>query len=290
MTSDPIVLHIDGHQLAALCLNPGTAGEPVILLHGITSSIYAWALQPPCVLAQGPCYSLSLPGHFPATFPASLRPEALTAEMIAHVLVAAIRELVGDRPVTLIGHSTGGFAALAVAASTPALTRRVVSVSGFAQGRWTGALGLYQTLGRSGAPGRAVYKALYKLVGLSPALLKAVMRIYVADARAFYAYPDLPDMMRRAYPAFKRLDLEAIIHYFYRMPEIDISDWLPRITAPTLALTGDHDPIVPPTQAQQIAGLVKGAELAVIAGAGHLPFAERAADYTRQVSAWLAQS
>jgi pimeloyl-ACP methyl ester carboxylesterase len=289
MTSKPTILHIAGHQLAALSLNPEAAGEPVILLHGITSSIYAWAVQPPCVLAQGPCYSLTLPGHFPATFPADLPSEALTAEMIARVLSAAIHELVGDRPVTLIGHSTGGFAALAVAAYEPDLARRVVSVSGFAQGRWTGVLGLYQKLVRSGAPGRAVYKALYKLAGLSPALLTAAMRIYVADARAFYAYPGLPDLMRSAYPAFKQLDLEVMMHYFCRMPEIDISDWLPRITAPTLALTGDRDPSVPPAQAQQIAGLVKGAELAVIAGAGHLPFAERATEYNDVLSQWLAR-
>jgi pimeloyl-ACP methyl ester carboxylesterase len=288
MTSEPIVLHIEGHQLAALCLNPDAAGEPVILLHGITSSIYAWALQPPCVLTQGPCYSLSLPGHFPAIFPTDLLPEALTAETIAHVLTAAIRELVGDRPVTLIGHSTGGFAALAAAAYAPALGRRVVSVSGFAQGRWTGALGLYQKLVRSGGPGRAMYKSLYKLAGLSPVLLKAVMRIYVADARAFYAYPGLPDLMRTAYPAFKQLDLNTMMHYFGRMPEIDISDWLPRITAPTLALTGDRDPIVPPAQARQIAGLVQDAELVVIAGAGHLPFAERATEYNAILEQWLA--
>jgi pimeloyl-ACP methyl ester carboxylesterase len=168
MTSEPIILHIDGHQLAAVCLNTDASGQPVILLHGITSSLYAWAIQPPCVLAQGPCYSLSLPGHFPAIFPADLRPQALTAETIAHVLVAAIRELVGDRPVTLIGHSTGGFAAL--------------------------------------------------------------------------------------------------------------------------ALTGDRDPIVPPAQAQQIAGLVKRGELAVIAGAGHLPFAERATEYNAILTQWLTHT
>jgi pimeloyl-ACP methyl ester carboxylesterase len=34
--------------------------------------------------------------------------------------------------------------------------------------------------------------------------------------------------------------------YFRRMPDIDITPLLPRITAPTLALTGDADPIVRP--------------------------------------------
>lgn len=287
--SELIQLPVDGHQLAAICLNPGASGEPVILLHGITSSIYAWAIQPPSVLAQGPCYSLSLPGHFPATFPKNLSLETLTAEMIAHVLIAAIRELVGDRPVTLIGHSTGGFAALAIAACAPALARRVISVSGFAQGRWTGVLGLYQKLVRSGAPGRAVYKAIYKLAGLSPALLQAAMRIYVADARAFYTDPGLPELMRSAYPAFKQLDLNAMIHYFGRMPEIDISDWLPRITAPTLVLTGDRDPTVLPAQARLIAQNIAHSSLVMLPGAGHLPFFERPVEYHRQVSDWLVQ-
>lgn len=62
-----------------------------------------------------------------------------------------------------------------------------------------------------------------------------------------------------------------------------------RITATTLALTGDRDPIVPPTQAQRIASLVKGAELVVIAGAGHLPFAERASAYHDVLSQFLTR-
>ena len=282
-------LQIGKHQLAATCLNLGTPGEPVILLHGITSSIYAWAIQPPYVLAQGPCYSLSLPGHFPATFPADLPPEALTAEMIAHVLIAAIRELVGDRPVTLIGHSTGGFAALAVAAYAPDMARRVVSVCGFAQGRWTGALGLYQKLVRRGTPGRAVYKTLYKLAGLSPTLLTTAMRIYVADRHAFYAHPGLPDLIHKAYPAFKQLDLDVMVRYFDRMPDIDISDCLPRITASALALTGDRDPTVPPAQSRLIAAQISQSSLVMLSGAGHFPFLERPAEYHQQLSAWLTQ-
>jgi pimeloyl-ACP methyl ester carboxylesterase len=135
-----------------------------------------------------------------------------------------------------------------------------------------------------------VYKAIYKLAGLSPALLTAAMRIYVADARAFYAYPGLRDLMRRAYPPFKQLDLDAMARYFDRMPEINISDWLPRITAPTLALTGDRDPTVPPAQSRLIADQISQSSLVMLSGAGHLPFWERPTEYHHQVSTWLAQS
>ena len=66
--------------------------------------------------------------------------DSLTVEMIVHVLTAAIRNLVGNQSVILVGHSTGGFAALAIAAHTPEIVRCVVSISGFAQGIWTGML------------------------------------------------------------------------------------------------------------------------------------------------------
>jgi pimeloyl-ACP methyl ester carboxylesterase len=61
-------LNVANHSLAAICLNPGTPGEPVILLHGITGSISFWQTKPAAyLLAVGPCYALSLPGHYPAT-------------------------------------------------------------------------------------------------------------------------------------------------------------------------------------------------------------------------------
>lgn len=64
-------IQVEGHTLAALPLNPGASGEPIFLIHGISSSVYFWLSEPsPLLLEQGPCYSLSLPGHYPAAFPA----------------------------------------------------------------------------------------------------------------------------------------------------------------------------------------------------------------------------
>jgi pimeloyl-ACP methyl ester carboxylesterase len=290
MTMTIHTLHVKGHTLAALAINPETAGQPVFLIHGITDSIYSWADPPPYLREAGPCYSLSLPGHYPAMFPAGFSHESLTAEMMARVLAAAIRELVGSQPVTLIGHSTGGFAALAIAAYTPPLARRVVSVAGFAHGQWTGALGVNQKLARSGALGQAMFKLIYKTGCLSPNVLLAFMRIYLADAQAFYAYPSVPALLKAAYPVLQQLDLDAMIHYFRRMPDIDISAMLPHIIAPTLVISGDHDPIVPPAQARLIAQKVPQAELALIPGAGHLVFAERAQAYNQILSDWLRRT
>jgi len=291
MESKMIELNIAGHQLAAACLNPGASGEPVILLHGITSTISFWQVDPAAYLLEiGPCYALSLPGHNPAIAPAAFRRAPLTAQTFVDLLDQAVRQLVGERPVTLMGHSTGGFAALALAANRPDMARRVVSISGFAHGRWTGTLGLYQHIVRLGWPGEVYFKTMYRLLMLHPAIFRWAMRFYTADARAFYATPSLPKVIECTFPYFRRLDLDAMIRYFKDMPQIDITPQLERIQAQTLVITGDRDPIVPPSQADQIAKRVKSAELAVINGAGHLPFAERQTAYNDRLSKWLART
>jgi pimeloyl-ACP methyl ester carboxylesterase len=284
-------MHIEGHTLAALLLNPGASGPPLVLLHGITGSINFWITEPPpFLLEQGPCYALSLPGHYPAAFPAGFRAESLTAEMIARVLAAAICELLGKQPVTLVGHSTGGFAALAIAAHTPDIAQRVLSIAGFARGQWTGVLGLYQYLVRSGSIGQGLFKAVYKSASASRAVFRLGWYMYVADRRAIDAYPHLDQALDNTYPDVKRLDLDAMVCYFSRMPGIDIGPALPRITAPTLVVAGERDPIVPPAQARLVAQKVPSAELALIEGAGHMPFLEQPGEYDRVVSSWLRKT
>jgi pimeloyl-ACP methyl ester carboxylesterase len=71
------------------------------------------------------------------------------------------------------------------------------------------------------------------------------------------------------------------------MPDIDISDLLPRIAAPTMVLAGDMDPIVPPGQSQLIAERVQNGELVMLERAGHLPTSERTVQYQRLLTDWL---
>jgi pimeloyl-ACP methyl ester carboxylesterase len=65
---------------------------------------------------------------------------------------------------------------------------------------------------------------------------------------------------------------------------------LPRITAPTLVVAGNCDPIVPPEQSRLIASRVPNAELVLIRGAGHIPFMERANEYQRALGDWMRRT
>lgn len=282
-------LEIDGQDLFALEYNPDRGGIPVLYIHGIASSIYFWeggeSLTP--LLKERHWFSLTLPGHHPARFGPGFRETDLTAENISAWLSKAVRKLVGDQPVMMIGHSTGGFAALTMAAQNPGIANAVISMNGFVQGRWGGILRPLQVLARTGAVGRAMFKMNMTVSSLTPAIYHQVTGFYSSDRRAYFAFPGLRDATRRLQAEARQLDLDKLAVYFSRMPDIDIESWLPRIQVPVLALTGAADRIVPPEQTRKIAAGVPNGTLHALAGAGHMPFAERPQDYARIMNDWL---
>jgi len=283
-------IQIEGHQLAAVSTNSNDAGLPVVFLHGIGGSIYFWTPDETALFDKvGPCYSLSLPGHYPAIFPPGFGVESLTAELMARLLSGAIREMVGNRKVLLVGHSTGGFAALSTAIYTPEVVAGVICIAGFAKGQWTGALGFAQWLVQQGPIGRALFKQLFGLGGLNPAMYRAFWQVYAADHTALLTYPHFNTLINNTFPYVRKLDPESMLSYYMAMPKIDISQSLPKITAPTCVIVGDRDPIVPPVQSYIIAEKAANANLFVIKGAGHLAIFEKPAEYKQIINTWVAQ-
>ena len=281
-------MQIEGHELTALSFNPDASGTPIILIHGITASVGTWIVDGGSLFAQyGPTYALSLPGHYPAVLPPDFQQDDLTAVMIARVLTAVIRKLVGDQPVVLVGHSTGGFAALAIAAHTPEIAHSVISIAGFAQGRWTGPLGVGQWAVRHGTIGKILFKATHLSLRWPRWWFKAAWRVYTPNPSKLFAFPFIDAVVDDMRPYYQHLDLDAMAYYFAVMPDIDIETWLPRITAPTLILVGDSDPIVPPAQSHLLAARIPHTQLEVFEGAGHTLMFEMYDDYKRLVIKWL---
>jgi pimeloyl-ACP methyl ester carboxylesterase len=232
-----------------------------------------------------------LPGHYPASFPSEYGTDDLTAESIANVMTAALRQLIGSQPAILVGHSTGGFAALDIAAHYPDMVAGVISISGFAHGQWTGMLGLNQRMVQHNGFGKQLFKTGYKLGRITRHVQRLSWGVHCPNVKKLYAYPYFDTVVLDSiYANYKQLDLDAMAIYYEKMPEIDISPLLSKITVPVLALTGDIDPTVPPAQAHLIAEKVPNADLAVIEGGiGHMPFFEAHLDFKRIVGNWLDQ-
>lgn len=68
----------------------------------------------------------------------------------------------------------------------------------------------------------------------------------------------------------------------------DSADLLRSVDVPTLIVRGAEDELIPRAEAEALASLLPAAEVVELAGAGHLPPLEKAAEFTRVLSSWLA--
>lgn len=63
-----------------------------------------------------------------------------------------------------------------------------------------------------------------------------------------------------------------------------------QIAVPTLMIAGEHDGATPPTLVKATANLIPNAQYVEMAGAGHLPCAERPADYAKILAPFLQRN
>jgi pimeloyl-ACP methyl ester carboxylesterase len=85
---------------------------------------------------------------------------------------------------------------------------------------------------------------------------------------------------------------DALCLYAWRphMYNPQLKHWLHRIAVPTLVMWGDSDAIVTPGYGRRYAGLIPGAEFALIAKAGHHPELEQPHAFVERVARFLSQS
>lgn len=280
---------LDKHTMAAIIANPEAKNVPVVFIHGITSSIHFWQTMPvPSVMnADTRWYALSLPGHHPAAFGDDVTDDDINAAYLAGVTESALQKLLGDTPVILFGHSTGGWMSLNVAAHYPQRAHAVVSVAGFSYGQWLGMLGVNQWLARHGALGRLGFHISMGMTKRQRWLFESIGRTYGGNQAAIAAHPDMGATLDAAFHDFMQHDLNMLEKWFRRMPDVDIRDKLERITAPTLLIHGDDDRVVAPTQSQDAAERIPNAELAMFAGAGHMVMADSAEAYNALIRDWV---
>lgn len=284
-------LPIDGHTLYYETFDDGAAGEPIVFIHGVTANMATWYTFIPPFLGRGRVILLTLPGHYPATFPSGYDEAQITAAAWGDLAGAAIAQITDGQPATVIGHSTGGFLAVAAAWRAPEIARRVVSISGFAQGAWSGVLGLSQR-GLLTVP--ALYYpsfwALYGLSKLSASILAAMMRIYNPGFRANGDPTATRRLARRAMDDYRRLEMANMARVFRAMRDhVDMRGDLGAITAPVLAITGADDPTVPPEQARLIAEGVPQGTLHTTPG-GHTAYFEYADEMHDIIFHWLEET
>ena len=230
-------------------------GTPRILwLHGWGRSSTDFSAAAEILARSGvPSVALDLPGFGASPLPSV----AGGARMYADLLAPVVREIFGDTPLVVVGHSFGGRVATVMAARHPEMFSNLVL---------TGA----PLMAREGGPRRSpwAYRAIKKLAALgfvsSVRLERAKQKYGSADYRA--ASGQLRDI------------LVATVGESY---EAEVA----LITAPTTLLWGADDHDVPVTVARRSIERMKAqANLVILENVGHLVPVKAASQLAFEVS------
>jgi len=285
-------ISLPGQTLTALSANESAAGPPVVFIHGITASGNLWLPSMPAEIRDGRRWiSLSLPGHYPAKIDRSTIEswDVVTSEIWASWYQTALQQLIGDEPTDFVGWSTGGFTSLAMGVHFPKRVRSILSISGFAIGEWLGLIGRFQRMSLS-ALTRWMVRLGFGSVGGQRWLFDLVIGSGVGDFKAFRSSPVYEESMRDWFATFGQHDSVIMAELFRKISRVDLSDCIGRISCPTLIAGGDSDPYIPASHTRWIADQVRGAELVLWPGAGHMFFAERTQEYQDLLVRWLNRS
>ncbi len=269
---EPSSVLIDGRKLAydeAAPVNPADSKGVILLLTGLGSKRLGWVRQ------------LEVFGREYRTIAMDFRDtgdsDEVTQEYTPADLAddaAALLAALGIARANVVGISLGGFTALQYTVRHPEMLDKLVLVSTSA----------------GGSTHVPASPEILALLAPNPGMEvgERAIRNYSQIMAAEYVAAHPEDMQMIAETArYRPASTEAYMRQLRAALAHDVSDQLHRVTAPTLVIHGDIDPLVPPPNGANLAAKIAGARQIVYQGVGHIPIIERADDFNRDVLAFL---
>jgi pimeloyl-ACP methyl ester carboxylesterase len=200
-----------------------------------------------------------------------------------------LRDELGLEQFDLLGHSHGGFVAIAYAATYPQRVRKLVLAATAARLAPEHRAAAQQMWEDTGDPTVAQALAARKQRLSSPDLPPdEFVRLVMIELRLYFAKPDGVPVMGRVYEHHPP-NLDALA-YFNRVtaPTFDLRPQLPAIAADTLVITGDHHFLGPPAADELVAGIPR-ARRVVLEDAGHYLWIDQPEAFASEVREFLRQ-
>jgi pimeloyl-ACP methyl ester carboxylesterase len=230
------------------------SGHPVLLLHGFGEDGTVWDNQPESLSAACRLIIPDLPG--------SGRSSTLTTPISMEEMATVIRDFLNQlniRTCTLIGHSMGGYIALAFAAQY----RKRLS-----------AFGLFHSTAYTDSEDKknTRRKAIdfIRTSGSAPFIRQSTPNLFSPSTRA--QRPELIDAAIIKYSGFSPDSLVAYYEAMIARP--DRTDVLRRFAGPVLFVMGEDDTVIPLQQSLEQCYLPSISHLHIIKRTGHLAMLE----------------
>lgn len=239
-------------------------GEPLLLIHGLGMSSRLWEKQFPAFSPHFRTVAADLRG-----FGQSSRPRhagAYDIEVLASDMAVVMRHLEMDC-CHVLGTSMGGFVAQALALAEPERCRSLILCHTAPQMEIPQEV-LEQRIEALGTLSMREYGALVAEQALAPGTDHALVGWLI-------------DMVAQN-------DKEAYLQVLTEgLRDFNVREQLHRIAVPTLIIAGQHDRVLPPSGARQLAGLIANAQLVEIGGVGHIGYAEKPSEFNHAVLNFL---
>lgn len=246
-----------------LAVQRSGSGRPLVLIHGLASSMGLWAGLDQGQLEGTEIISYDLRGHGASERAAG-----------AHTLTKHVADLKGllaalsIQRATFAGHSLGGMIAMELAASNPEM------VAGLA---------LLDTTAAFPQATRDLFFELASSASFNgmPAITDKFLQLSFSP-QFTEANPKMIATIRKGMLASDAASIAAAARM---VAKVDLRQRLSAIQCPTLVLVGEQDQLTPPALAEELAAGIKGAQLHIIPESGHaLP-----AEQPQAVTTLLAQ-
>lgn len=245
-------------------------GFPLLLIHGFTGNLRNWALQVPVLARSFHMVSFDQRGHGHSEKPT--RPEDYSLELMAEDAHGLLQHLTIDR-CYLIGHSMGGMVAQHLVLSHPETVRALVLVDTAAE--VTSAMHTQD---------RARLVEIARDQGMEAAFEEQLRISPMAEQ--IVGQPRLLGLWREQFLLTSR---EAYIYCARAVAKRrSLLDKLHAIEVPTLIICGENDDAFVEAS-RRIHERIPASELVIIRGAGHTPQIERAPEFNRVLSEFLAR-
>ncbi len=239
----------------------GSGKEVVLLLHAFPLHSGMWSRQ---VAALSPRYRVIAP-DYPGLGKSEPRPAPSTMDVLAHDILGVLGNLGVDRA-AVAGLSMGGYVAFELYRQRPSLFRGVA---------------LCDTRAAADTPEGAQNRETFAKSALEKGLS------WVADQMVPKLLKPQPDPaavaeVRRLVGGTTPAGIAAAQRGMAQRPDSTLT--LAKLACPTLVVSGKEDALIPLAESEKMAAAVKGAKLAVIPGAGHLPAIENGEAFNKALA------
>jgi pimeloyl-ACP methyl ester carboxylesterase len=245
----------------------GEGRPPLVLIHGFPLSRQIWKPQLSALQNHYRVIAPDLRGHGESGSAGGV----YMMETLADEIHALMQKL-DCGPAIIAGHSMGGYVVFAFYRKYP---------------EWVQGLVLVSTRAVSDSEeGRANRETLAKRAEQEGA--KAVIEKMLPGMLSETSVTVNPNLKNEVESIMAATSVNGLTGALRGMAvRMDASDLLPKISIPTLILSGTADKLIPHAESEAMAKAIPGAQLQLIEGAGHLLSLEKPEAFTHTLRAWL---